>query len=220
MIGRGIRSPFLFWLLLVALGGCRPLSAVSPTVVPSPTETLPPIAPGTTAIIDICDANPNHPDCAGLRRTPQAWGDLGETFVDPLGRFAFDYPTGWYTMTMTIDPSDGVRMMDAPSLQEATRWVSLQVFQNPQRASLPVWIAEHGIPWPGEVTDQDEEWINGVPVLRQRLENNDPNMGGPYIYALVWYPYEDLVLCWTAWPGEQIETLSLLERMVSSFRKP
>lgn len=123
-------------------------------------------------------------------------------------------------MTMTPDLSDGVRVMDAPSLQEAAHWVSLQVFQNPQRASLPVWIAEHGIPWPGEVTHQEEGWINGVPVLRQRLENNDPDMGGPYICALLWYPDEDLILCWTAWPGERAETLNLLEQMVSSFHKP
>ncbi len=185
-----------------------------------------PLAKGVSAEIplDICDQDPQHPDCAGLQRpTPTISSDaleLGQTFTDPLARFAFDYPTGWYTMTVTPDPSDGVRVMDASYLQESTRWISLQIFQNPRRASLRVWIAEHGIGWIGKVTEEEEGWINGVPVLRQRLENNDPDMGGPYVYALLWYPDEDSILCWTAWPGEQAETRELLEQMVSSFRKP
>lgn len=179
-----------------------------------------PIAKGVSIPIDICAQDPTHPDCAGLQPTPTAMPglpEMGQTFADPLGRFTFAYPTGWYTMTVTPDPSDGIRVMDAPSLQESTRWVSLQVFQNPQRASLPVWIAENGVIWPGEITEQEEGWIKGIPVLRQRLENDDPNMGGPYIYALLWYPYEDLIFCWTAWPGDQAETLNLLERMIFSF---
>ncbi|MCX7681118.1 MAG: hypothetical protein N2508_03980 [Anaerolineae bacterium] len=209
--------------LLMGLSGCG-RSSEAPAATPLPTETLPPLAPGTTVIVDICQENPRHPACIGLQEpTPTAQGSNAEpwqTFIDPLGRFAFTYPTGWYTMTVTPDPSDGVRVMDAPDLQESTRWVSLQVFQNPHRASVQVWVAEHGVGWPGKVTEQKEDWINGVPVLRQRLENSDPNMGGPYIYALIWYPHEDLILRWTAWPGEQAETLKLLEQMVSSFRKP
>lgn len=217
---RELRSILFYLSLLMALGGCQPAGSVSPTALPYPTETLPAIAPGTTVIIDICDADPDHPDCVGSHRTSEAPGDLGETFIDPLGRFALDYPTGWYTMTMTPDPSDGVRVMDTLSLQEATRWVSLQVFPNPQQASLSVWIAEHGMPWPGEVTHQEEGWIHGVPVLRQRLENDDPDMGGPYVYALLWYPLGEHIVLWTAWPGEQAETLDLLERMASSLRQP
>lgn len=210
---------WLSFLLGLFLSSCGPDSGAS-IATPRPTETLSAIAPGTTVIIDICQADPNYPDCAGLRRTLTPRGDLGQVFVDPLGRFAFLYPSDWYTMTVTPDPSDGVRVMDAPSLQESTRWVALHVFQNPNRASLQVWIAEHGIGWLGTVTDQEEGYINGVPVLRQRLENNDPNMGGPYIYILFWYPHEDWILRWTAWPGEQAETLHLLEQMVSSFHKP
>lgn len=182
-----------------------------------------PIAKGVSIPLDICSQDPTHPDCTGLYPTPTALPglpEMGQIFTDPAGRFAFPYPTGWYTMTLTPDPSDGVRVLDAPSLQESTRWVSLQVFPNTPRASLQVWIAEHGVGWPGEVTEQEEGWINGVPVLRQRLENNDPNMGGPYVYALLWYPYEDWILGWTAWPGDEPETLNLLERMVSGFHKP
>lgn len=213
----------LFVGLLASLSGCG-RSSEMPTTVPSPTETLPAVAPGTTVIVDICQENPAHPDCIGLREPmPTAQSSHFEpwqTFADPLGRFTFLFPAGWYTMTVTPDPSDGVRVMDAPYLQESTRWVSLQVFQNPHRGSLPVWIAEHGIGWIGEVTEEEEGWISGVPVLRQRLENDDPGMGGPYTYALLWYPDEAFVLRWTAWPGEQAETLELLEQMVSSFRKP
>lgn len=213
-------QPVLFYCSIFLLGlflsGCGPNGQAFVTA-PAPTETLPAIAPGTTAQVDICDVDPNHPDCIGLHRIPTLQEDLGQVFVDPLGRFAFLYPNGWYTMTVTPDPSDGVRVMDAPYLQESTRWIALHVFQNPNRASLQVWIAEHGIGWLGTVTDQKEDYINGVPVLRQRLENHDPNMGGPYIYALLWYPYEEWILRWTAWPGEQAETLNLLERMVSSF---
>ena len=181
-----------------------------------------PIAKGVSIPLDICSQDPTHPDCAGLYPTPTALPglpEMGQLFIDPAGRFTFPYPTGWYTMTVTPDPTDGVRVMDAPSLQESTRWVSLQVFQNTQRASLQVWIAEHGVGWPGKVTEQEEGLVNGVPVLRQRLVNDDPNMGGPYVYALLWYPYEDLILCWTAWPGEESETLNLLEQMVSGFRR-
>lgn len=209
---------FSVWLLISLLSGCG-LSNERPTVTPPPTETLPALAPGTTAIVDICQANPQHPDCVGLQKpTPptQEW----ETFTDPLGRFAFLYPSGWYTMTVTPDPSDGVRVMDAPHLQESTRWVSVHVFQNPQRASIPIWVAEHGVGWPGKITWQEEGYVNNVPVLRQRLENDDPNLGGPYIYALLWYPLEEWILRWTAWPGQQAETNKLLEQMVSSLRKP
>lgn len=204
--------------LLVSLSGCGP-GGQMPTVTPLPTETLPPLAPGVTVIVDICDQDPQHPACIGLQEpTPSTQG--WETFPDPMGRFVFLYPTGWYTMTVTPDPSDGVRVMDAPSLQQSTRWVSVHVFQNPNRASLKVWIAEHGVGWPGTVTQEEEGDVNGVPVLRQRLENKDPDMGGPYIYALIWYPLEDWILRWTAWPGEEAETLDLLEQMISSLRKP
>lgn len=206
------------FLLGLFLNGCVRNSEVL-TTPPPPTETLPAVAPGTTAIIDICDQEPTHPDCIPPETQDQSTADW-QTFTDPENRFEFVYPNGWYTMTMTPDPSDGVRTMDAPSLEEANRWISVQVFQNPNRASLQVWIAEHGVSWPGVVTEEQEGWVNDVPVLRQRLENEDPSMGGPYIYALLWYPYEDLILCWTAWPGEQTETLSLLEQMASSIRKP
>ncbi|MBC7227438.1 MAG: hypothetical protein H5T61_09405 [Thermoflexales bacterium] len=204
-------------VLLLGLTGCGQ-SRETPTPSPSPTETLPALAPGTTVIVDICDQNPQHPDCVGLQ-TPAPSPEWA-TFTDPLGRFVFLYPAGWYTMTVTPDPSDGVRVMDAPSLQESTRWVSVHVFSNTQRASLPVWVAEHGVGWVGEVIRQEEGYINGVPVLRQRLENKDPNLGGPYTYFLLWYPLEDWILRWTAWPGEQAETLDLLEQMVSTLRKP
>lgn len=182
-----------------------------------------PIAKGVGIPLDICSQDPTHPDCTGLYPTPTALPglpEMGWIFTDPAGRFTFPYPTGWYTMTLTPDPSDGVRVLDAPSLQESARWISLQVFPNTQRASLQVWIAEHGVGWPGEVTEQEEGLVNGVPVLRQRLVNDDPNMGGPYVYALLWYPYGDWILCWTGWPGEQAETLNLLEQMVSGFRRP
>lgn len=214
---------FLFVGLLASLSGCGRSNETS-TTVPPPTETLPALAPGTTVIVDICQANPAHPDCIGLQQpTPTAQSGHSEswqTFADPLGRFTFPFPAGWYTMTVTPDPSDGVRVMDASYLQASTRWFSLQVFQNPHRASLLAWVAEHGTGWIGEVTEEEEGLIGGVPVLRQRLENNNPDMGGPYIYALLWYPDGDSILCWTAWPGEQAETLELLEQMVSGFRKP
>jgi len=207
--------------LLMGLSGCGQ-SNRSPQTIPLPTETLPALAPGTTAIVDICDENPRYPGCPGAQElVPTVQDDayrLGQTFADPLGRFALDYPTGWYTMTVTPDPADGVRVMDRPDLGETTRWISLHLFQNPDRASLSVWIAEHGVPWPGQVTEEEEGLINGVPVLRQRLENDDPDLGGPYIYALLWYPLGDHILLWTAWPGEQPEMLNLLERMVYSFR--
>lgn len=209
--------------LLAGLGGCGPASKM-PTMTPPPTETLPALAPGTTVIVDICQENPDHPDCVGLRKpTPTTAGGGSQpwqTFTDPLDRFVFLFPAGWYTMSVTPDPSDGVRVMDAPYLQGSTRWVSVQVFQNPNGASLKVWIAEHGVGWPGVVTEEEEGYVNGVPVLRQRLENKDPDMGGPYTYALLWYPCDGLVLCWTAWPGEQAETLEVLEQIVSSFYKP
>jgi hypothetical protein len=218
MTGKVITFVFLLFLVSLFLGGCGRSSGIL-AVVPTPTETLPAIAPGTTAIIDICQEDPTYPGCIPTEsKEPPASG--WQTFTDPEHRFEFVYPTAWYTMTVTPDPSDGVRVMDAPYLQESTRWASLQVFQNPQRASLPVWVAEQGVGWPGEVTEQEEGWINNVPVLRQQLENNDPAMGGPYVYALLWYPYEDLILRWTAWPGDQAETLDLLEQMVSGFRKP
>jgi len=207
------------WFLLgLFVSGCVHSSEML-TAPPLPPETLPAVAPGTTAIVDICDQDPTYPGCIPATTQDQST-PVWQTFTDPEGRFEFDYPTGWYTMTVTPDPSDGVRVMDAPALQEATRWIALQIFQNPNRASLQVWIAEHGVPWPGEVTEEQEGWVNGIPILRQRLVNDDPNTGGPYIYALVWYPYEDLILRWTAWPGEQAEIRDLLEQMVSSLRKP
>ncbi|WP_448593475.1 hypothetical protein [Thermoflexus hugenholtzii] len=176
-----------------------------------------PIAEGISIPIDICEAYPDHPDCRGLH-APTPPHHLMNRFVDPLGRFVFFYPTGWYTMTVTPDPSDGVQVMNAPSLQESTRWISLHVFQNPHRASLSVWLAEQGPGWPGSVTEQKDEVINGVPVLIQRLENNNPDMGGPYVYTLLWYLHEDWVLRWTAWPGEQDEVVELLRQIVYTFR--
>lgn len=186
-------------------------------------STLPSIAPGTEIVIDIVDicmqdlAHPGCPDCVGLRESSQteAW----QTFSDPLGRFVFSYPADWYTMTVTPDPADGVRLMNAPSLEEATQWISLQIFPNPQRVSLTVWVAEQGVNWPGEIIDyQEEGQINGVPVLRQLLVNKNPETGGPFIYALLWYPLGENILQWTAWPGEITETLDLLDRIVHSFR--
>lgn len=181
-----------------------------------------PMPKGVDIPIDICDQDPQHPACVDLQQpTPTTLPGvpgMGQTFTDPLGRFALDYPTGWYTMTVTPDPADGVRVMDRPDLGETTRWISLHLFQNLDRASLSVWIAEHGVPWPGQVTQEEEGLINRVPVLRQRLENDAPDMGGPYVYALLWYPLGEHIVLWTAWPGEQPETCNLLERMVYSFR--
>jgi len=219
---RNATSSFVFLLPLLLLGlflsGCG--RSEIPTTPPLVTETPPELAPGTTAIIDICDQDPMHPDCIPAETQDQfnVWD--WQTFTDPENRFEFDYPNGWYTMTMTPDPSDGIRIMDAPSLEEATRWVSLQVFQNPNQDSLQAWIAGHGQKWIGDVIEEQEDQVNGVPVLRQRLKNDDPNTGGPYIYALLWYPYKDLVLCWTSWPGEITEMINLLEQMVSNFNNP
>lgn len=212
------RSLVLLPLLLLGwlLAGCQQANTAPATAVP-PTDTLPAIAPGTTAIIDICQQDPSHPDCAG-RQTPCPCAANWQTFADPQGRFTFEYPAGWTSMGMTPDPSEGVRVMDAPSLQQATRWVALQVFPNSKHASLRLWVAENGPMWVGDVTGELDDSVNGVPVFRQRLENKDPSAGGPYTYALLWYPRGDWVLAWTAWPGEQIETLSLLEQMVSTLR--
>lgn len=191
--------PLYLVLILVlsgpGLSGCRLRS------------TLPPIAPGTDAIIDICIEDPTHPDYV-------PW----QTFSDPLGRFTFGYPTDWYTMTVTPDPADGVYLMNAPSLEEATEWISLLVCQNPKRLSPAVWVAERGVSWPGEIIDSQENQIGGVPVLYQRLKNDDPATGGPFIYTLVYYPLGENMLEWTACPGDRTETLDLLERILYSFQ--
>ena len=36
-----------------------------------------------------------------------------------------------------------------------------------------------------KVLSLEEDWIQGVPVLRQRLEGDSPHLGGHYVYALV-----------------------------------
>ncbi len=182
-----------------------------------------PLAPGVEALIDICQVNPIHPDCGGmLSPTPTALTGVPEewqTWADPAGRFSFDFPAGWHTLSVTPDPADGVQVMDASSLDEATWWISLNIFANPEQASLSIWLAERqGQVWVGQVAEEQEDIINGVPVLRQRLENIAPTIGDPYVYALMWQPVGEYVLLWTAWPGEEPETLNLLERMVSGFK--
>lgn len=188
-----------------------------------------PLAPGVDVPIDICDVEPDrYPDCIvfgdveRLREpTPTAMPGVPEaaqTFTDPLGRFAFDYPAGWHAMPVTPDPADGIQVMNAPSLDESTQWISFNVFLNAELASLPVWVAEHGQVWSGQVTATDEDVIMGIPVLRQWLENDTPAVGEAYVYALVWAPFGEHVLLWTAWPGDQPEMLNLLERMVTGFR--
>lgn len=188
-----------------------------------------PLAPGVDVPIDICDMESDrYPDCIAfgnverLREpTPTAMPGVPEaaqTFTDPLGRFAFDYPASWHTMPVTPDPADGIQVTNASSLDESTQWVSFNVFLNADLASLPVWVAEHGQVWAGQVTATDEDVIMGIPVLRQRLENDTPAVGNAYVYALVWAPFGEHVLLWTAWPGDQPEMLNLLERMVTGFR--
>jgi hypothetical protein len=188
-----------------------------------------PLASGVEVPIDICQVEPDrYPDCITfgdverLREpTPTAMPGSPEglqTFTDPLGRFAFDYPAGWHAIPVTPDPADGIQVMNAPSLDQSTQWISFNVFLNEDARSLPVWMAEHGKVWAGQVTATDEDIIMGVPVLRQRLENDSPATGDPYVYSLVWVPYGEHVLLWTAWPGDRPETLNLLERMVTGFR--
>ncbi len=198
-------TAFALWLVT----GCSAGSVASPA------------APVTsTPVVDVCVAGPLRPECTGRQPAPAAIPGVPEavqTFADPLGRFAFDFPAGWHTLPKPSE-GDGVLMMDAPWREEATQWIDLWVGMNPERASLPVWIAERGMPWPGEVVFQEEGWINGVPAVRQRLEGDDPNMGGHYVYALVWLPAGTDILLWTAWPGDRPETLNVLERMVSGVR--
>jgi hypothetical protein len=182
-----------------------------------------PLSPGVDIAVDICQVNPLHPDCFGLRpATPTAMPGVPEewqTWTDPAGRFAFDYPAGWHTLPVSPDPADGVQVLDAPSPEEASWWISFNIFPNPEQASLPVWLAEgRGRVWAGEVTAEHEAFINGVPVLCQQLENDTPSVGDPYTYALIWWPTSEYILLWTTWPGDQPETLNLLERMVSSLR--
>jgi len=181
-----------------------------------------PLAPGVDMAIDICQVDPFHPDCAGLRPpTPTAMPGVPEewqTWTDPTERLAFDYPAGWQVMPVRLDAGDGIQVMNAPSPAQATQWVRFHVFLNPDAASLPVWIAERGPVWDGEVTATDADILMGVPVLRQRLENDAPGVDEATVYALLWVPYGEYVLLWTAWPGDQPETLNLLERMVSGFR--
>ncbi len=184
-----------------------------------------PLAPGVDVPIDICQVDPAHPDCAGLRSPtpttlPGAPAEM-QPYDDPRGRFAFYYPMGWYVLPVSPEPDIGVQVLDAATLNEATRWISLNVFPNPERASLPAWLAAgHGRVWAGQVTEEREDVINGLPVLRQQLENNAPSGGDPYVYALIWQLAREgeEVLLWTAWPGDQPEMLNLLERVVTGFR--
>jgi hypothetical protein len=181
-----------------------------------------PLAPGVDMAIDICQVDPFHPDCAGLRPpTPTAMPGVPaewQTWTDPTERLAFDYPAGWQVMPVRLDAGDGIQVMNAPSPAQATQWVRFHVFLNPDAASLPVWIAEWGPVWDGEITATDEDLLMGIPVLRQRLENEAPAVDDATVYALLWVPYGEYVLLWTAWPGDQPETINILERMVIGLR--
>jgi hypothetical protein len=182
-----------------------------------------PLAPGVAIAVEVCQVNPIHPDCAGiLPPTPLALPGVPntlQTYIDPLGRFTFDYPEGWYTLPVSPDAAAGIWVLDAPSLEEATQWVSFDVFPGPEQQSLQEWFADgHEQIWAGQITETREDTINGIPVIRQRLENNNPTTGVPYVYTLIWWPAGEHFLLWTAWPGEQPETLNILERLVTGFR--
>jgi hypothetical protein len=181
-----------------------------------------PLAPGVDMAIDICQVDPFHPDCAGLRPpTPTAMPGVPaewQTWTDPTERLAFDYPAGWQVMPVRLDAGDGIQVMNAPSPAQATQWVRFHVFLNPDTASLPVWIAEWGPALDGEIIATDEDILMGVPVLRQRLENDAPGVDEATVYTLLWMPYGEYVLLWTAWPGDRPETINILERMVTGFR--
>ncbi len=173
------------------------------------------------SLVHICDTEPFSLECTGPHATtptavPGAT-DILQTFDDPEGRFEFDLPGDWHLHPMA-DPGMGVTIVDAPFREDATRWIELWVATNPERASIAAWIAENGLPWPGEVTAQDEGWVHGVPVLRQRVEGDNPQAGGHYIYALLWYPAGDVLLLWTGWPGDEPGVLNLMERMAWGVR--
>ncbi|GIK53510.1 MAG: hypothetical protein BroJett014_24830 [Planctomycetota bacterium] len=181
-----------------------------------------PLAPGVTIPLDICDVNPVHLDCVGMHDpTPTMMLEISPTlltFTDSLGRFAFDYPFGWSTAPLTPRPEDGIQVLDGPSLAQANRWISLTVFPNPDQLPLSDWVAEKGYVYSGIVIEETEDMINTVPVIRQTLQNEAPKSGEPYTYAMIWWSQGDNILLWTAWPGEQSETLNILERMVTGFR--
>lgn len=182
-----------------------------------------PLALGVDIAVEICQVNLIHPDCAGtLPPTPLALPGVPhalQTYIDPLGRFTFDYPDGWYTLPVSPSAAAGIWVLDAPSLEEATQWVSFDVFSKPEQMSLEEWLADgKGDVWAGQITESHEDLINGTPVIRQRLENNNPTTGQPYVYTLIWWPAGEYFLLWTAWPGTQPEMLNILERMVTGFR--
>lgn len=217
-----LKSFFTLLVVVLLLIGC---SGQAPNVsAPPPTlnaeATLPPIAPGVAGPVEICDVQPHHPDCAGLQtnkgQIPEGWA----TYTNPQKRFALSYPADWQTMSVTPDPADGVRVMDAPSVQEATAWISLQFFQNPDRASLPVWIAENGPLWIGEVTETQEIHLNGSPVLQQTIVNQDPASGGPYTYTVFYAEDDTFIRCWTVWPGEDNGTMDLAYQIMATYRLP
>jgi hypothetical protein len=67
------------------------------------------------------------------------------------------------------------------------------------------------------VVETEEGLVHGGPILLQLLVNENPQTGGPYTYRLVWSADLDRVYLWTGWPGEQLETQNVLERVVFSF---
>ncbi len=175
-----------------------------------------------TVPLEICEVDPVHLGCLGLHDpTPTLMAAISptlQTFTDTLGRFAFDYPVGWYTLPVTPRLEDGIQLLDAPLLNQASRWVTFDVFTNPDKIPLSLWVSMRGAVWSGKIVAEQEDVINEVSVIRQTLQNENPTISEPYVYALIWWAQGENILLWTAWPGEQAETLNLLERMVTGFR--